>query len=543
MTPRRSTRTRPQLRSNVLANDTDPDGGPKSIASVTQPANGTVVDHRRRHRADLPPNANYCNSPPGTTLDTFTYTLTPGSSTATVSMTVTCIDDAPTAVNDAATVLEDSGATAVTVLANDTDIDGGPKTINAVTQPANGTVVITGGGTGLTYAPNPDYCNDPPGTTPDTFTYTLNGGSSATVSMTVTCVNDAPVADDETFNAADSAVGNTTLVGNDPTDGAPATPDPTDTGPVTDRPHKTITADILDGDTDAESPANSLTVTPGTFASNDGGTVTVQADGDFVFEPAAGTSCTDTSDFFDYTLNDNDPGGNQTDTGRVTIAITGCAWYVNNSDAQGNDGTSEKPFDTLAQAETASSANHSIFVYDGDDTTLGYTTGFNLKAGQKLIGEAAALTVGSDTLHSADAANKPTITDNNADVVDLDDGTEVRGLRIDPQGTGGGIAGAAGDTGGGTIDDVDIVDTGTAGSQPGLELDATDGHVQHLQPDGQQLGRDLSAGHGHRSAAPQRGHRELRCRPARSRSRPRAPRASTRAGPAWAPVRSSTTSP
>ena len=47
-----------------------------------------------------------------------------------------------------------------------------------MTQPANGTVVITGGGTGLTYQPNPNYCNNPPGTTLDTFTYTLNGGST-----------------------------------------------------------------------------------------------------------------------------------------------------------------------------------------------------------------------------------------------------------------------------------------------------------------------------------------------------------------------------
>jgi len=57
-----------------------------------------------------------------------------------------------------------------------------------VTQPVNGTVVITGGGTGLTYAPNADYCNTPPGTTKDTFTYTVNGNSAnktATVSMTV----------------------------------------------------------------------------------------------------------------------------------------------------------------------------------------------------------------------------------------------------------------------------------------------------------------------------------------------------------------------
>ena len=43
-------------------------------------------------------------------------------------MTVTCVDDPPVAVDDAATVTEDSGATAINVLANDTDIDGGPKT-------------------------------------------------------------------------------------------------------------------------------------------------------------------------------------------------------------------------------------------------------------------------------------------------------------------------------------------------------------------------------------------------------------------------------
>ena len=51
-------------------------------------------------------------------------------------------------------------------------------------QPVNGTVVITGGGTGVSYSPNANYCNTPPGTTPDTFTYTLApGGGSATVSM------------------------------------------------------------------------------------------------------------------------------------------------------------------------------------------------------------------------------------------------------------------------------------------------------------------------------------------------------------------------
>ena len=142
----------------MLANDTDIDGGPKTIASVTQPANGTVVITGGGTGLTYQPDADYCNDPAGPT-DTFTYTLN-GGSTATVSVTVTCVDDHPVAVDDTATVAEDSGATAIDVLANDTDLDGGPKTIASVTQPANGTVVITGGGTGLTYQPDADYCND-----------------------------------------------------------------------------------------------------------------------------------------------------------------------------------------------------------------------------------------------------------------------------------------------------------------------------------------------------------------------------------------------
>ena len=60
------------------------------------------------------------------------------------------------------------------MLTNDTDVDGGPIGIASVTQPANGTVVITDGGTGLTYQPNANYCNSQPGAPPDTFTYTLD---------------------------------------------------------------------------------------------------------------------------------------------------------------------------------------------------------------------------------------------------------------------------------------------------------------------------------------------------------------------------------
>ena len=145
----------------MLANDTDVDGGPKSVASVTQPTNGTVVITGGGTGLTYQPDPGYCNDPPGTMPDVFTYTLN-GGSTATVSVTVTCNDNPPTAVDDSATVAEDSAASAIDVLANDTDTDGGPKSVASVTQPANGTVVITGGGSGLTYQPNANYCNSRP---------------------------------------------------------------------------------------------------------------------------------------------------------------------------------------------------------------------------------------------------------------------------------------------------------------------------------------------------------------------------------------------
>ncbi len=207
----------------VLANDTDVDGGPKSIASVTQPAHGAVVVTGGGTGLTYAPDVDYCNNPPGTTPDTFTYTLSPGGSSATVSVTVSCVDDPPTAVGDSATVAEDAAAAPVAVLANDTDTDGGPTTIISVTQPGHGTVAIIGGGAGLTYAPGPNYCNDPPGTTLDTFTYTLNGGSSATVAMTVTCVDDAPVAVDDaaTVSEDDPATAVDVLANDTDVDGGP----------------------------------------------------------------------------------------------------------------------------------------------------------------------------------------------------------------------------------------------------------------------------------------------------------------------------------
>ena len=160
----------------VLANDTDVDGGPISIASVIRSGQRDRGGHRRRDRADLSAGPELLQHAAGDDAGHVHLHARPGGSTATVTVTVTCVAEPPVAVDDAATVAEDAAATAIDVLANDIDADGGPISIASATQPANGTVVVTGGGTGLTYQPDANYCNTQVLGPPDTFTYTLTAG-------------------------------------------------------------------------------------------------------------------------------------------------------------------------------------------------------------------------------------------------------------------------------------------------------------------------------------------------------------------------------
>ena len=197
----------------------------------------------------------------------------------------------------------------------------------------------------------------------------------------------------------------------------------------------------------------------------------------------------------------------------MTIALAGCVWYVSNN-AAGNGGTSSAPFDTLAQAETASGASHTIFVFDGDNTDHRLRRRrLRMNASQRLIGEARGPAWSAPTRCSPAEPRRATGRRSPTTNADVDRPRRrqrrSRGLDIDPQGTGGGIAGTTGDTGGGTIDDVNIVDAGTAGTQPGLELDATTGTFNVTNLDRQHQRR-------HRRAAQQRRHRRLRARPARS---------------------------
>ncbi|WP_038899903.1 cadherin-like domain-containing protein, partial [Dickeya dadantii] len=81
----------------------------------------------------------------------------------------------------------------------DSDVDGNPLTVTAATA-GNGTVVINADGT-LTYTPNVNFNGT------DTVTYTVSDGAggvvTGTLTITVTAVNDAPVAGSDTATTAE----------------------------------------------------------------------------------------------------------------------------------------------------------------------------------------------------------------------------------------------------------------------------------------------------------------------------------------------------
>ena len=146
----------------VLANDTDVDAGPKAITAITQPANGTVVTTGGGTGLTYQPDANYCNTQPGGTPDTFTYTLTPGGVDGhRLGDRHLCRRPAGRGQRHRHRARgrrrhRDHGVGQRHRHRRRPDHDqrGHP-------DPANGTVVITGGGTGLTYQPDRELLQQP----------------------------------------------------------------------------------------------------------------------------------------------------------------------------------------------------------------------------------------------------------------------------------------------------------------------------------------------------------------------------------------------
>ncbi|HEX5718560.1 MAG TPA: Ig-like domain-containing protein [Thermoanaerobaculia bacterium] len=254
---------------NVLSNDVDADGHTLTVTALTQPAKGTAVLNAN-NTITYTPNLNTNGS------DSFTYTISDGNGgtdTATVSLSVIPVNDPPVAVADSATVAEE-GTVTTPVAANDTDPENSTLTVTAVTQGAHGTVTLLAGNQ-VRYQPAANYFG------PDTFTYTVrdpgNLTSTGTVNVTVTPVNDPPVAN------ADSG------------------------GTQEDVP---VALFVLSNDTDPD--GDTLTVVSVTQSANG----SVDTNGTLVsFTPAANWNGTA---FFTYTIRD---AGGVERTANVTITV------------------------------------------------------------------------------------------------------------------------------------------------------------------------------------------------------------------------------
>ncbi len=266
------------LATGLLANDTDPENNPLTASVVMQPANGTL-SLSSNGTFTYTPNANFAGT------DTFTYRASDGtaqSAPATVTITVTAVNDAPVAVNDAYTATQDAALVILAsagVLANDTDVDNGTLTAAVVTQPTHGTLTLNTDGS-FTYTPQAGY------TGPDSFTYQASDGTinaTATVNLTVAATNQAPAATADSYTTAEDT----------------ALTVPLATG-------------VLANDSDPE--GNPLSAVVESQPAN--GTLTFNANGTFTYTPNANFSG---SDSFTYRATD---GAVQSAVTTVTLTVT-----------------------------------------------------------------------------------------------------------------------------------------------------------------------------------------------------------------------------
>src|SRR5207247_1787203 len=218
-------RSQARRAANEWANETDVDGDPLTAILVTGPAHGTL-SLNNDGSFTYTPALNY-NGP-----DSFTYKANDGQLDSpthdTVSITVTPVNDAPgtsggVVADDSYTTPEDTTLTvaAPCVLPNDPHSSPTRRSSDLVTGPAHGTLSLNNDGS-FTYTPALNYNG------PDSFTYKANDGQAdsalATVSITITGVNDTPVAtNDSATTPEDIAVTITPLVNDSDPDADPLT--------------------------------------------------------------------------------------------------------------------------------------------------------------------------------------------------------------------------------------------------------------------------------------------------------------------------------
>jgi hypothetical protein len=325
---------------SVLANDSDVDGDSLSVSAVTQGANGTVVINGD-NTVTYTPNVNFNGA------DSFTYTVDDGnggSDTATVNVTVTAVNDAPTTNNVAASGAEDAASIAVTLAGG--DVDGTVQSFALSSLPANGTLytdasLTTLAATGTDYAATAEALTlyfvpaaDWNGATSFDFAARDDGGASdastATATITVTSVNDAPVAvDDAAATAVDTAV----------------------------------IISVLANDTDPDT-GDTLSITGVTQGTN--GTVVDNGDGTVTYTPNLSFTG---SDSFTYTADDGQGGS---DTGTVTVSVdTGIMGTSGDDTLSGTNGV-DIMFGLDGNDDLkAKAGDDTIYGGDGNDTLNG----------------------------------------------------------------------------------------------------------------------------------------------------------------------------
>ena len=269
---------------NVVANDTDGDGtiDPATVAITTAPANGTALSNGDG-TVTYTPDLNFASPP----TDSFQYTVNDNagatSNVATVIVSVNAAGNTPPVANDLNVVTNEDTPLVVDPTSNDTDTDGNPLTILAFdTQSQEGGTVIDNGNNTLTYTPVTDFSGS------DSFKYIVtdgNGGAaSATVTIAVNAVNDAPVCANVPLSTAVDA------------------PLPID-----------VAADLLSTCTDSE--GDTLSLTSFTQPNQPGSTVVDDGAGTLTYTPVSGFTGNDS---FTYTVDDGN-GGSDTKTVQITV--------------------------------------------------------------------------------------------------------------------------------------------------------------------------------------------------------------------------------
>jgi len=154
-------------------NDSDANGDPISVQSITQPTNGTATLNADQ-TVTYTPNTGFVGG------DSLTYALIDGrggTATGTILVAVTP-NSPPIAVSDS---IASSPATPVTFdpRSNDSDPENRPLTVVAVGAPSHGTAVLGPGGASVTYTSSTGYSG------PDSFTYAISDDQGATASAIV----------------------------------------------------------------------------------------------------------------------------------------------------------------------------------------------------------------------------------------------------------------------------------------------------------------------------------------------------------------------